>query len=205
MTPSRFVRPVRSKRRVLRCIGPVALLLLAGTAAHATTLVHLGTAQLADRSELIVRGTVTGTESRMHAEHRFPYTYISLRVDEVFKGNAVFPGQTVLLQELGGSVGETRCVVDAVPSFLPGEDVLVFLETGPEGNYRTYGMVQGKFSFQRDSRTGGLLLTRPPDLFGATLVASEEAGDLTPARTDGNYEAEPLLATLRSLRARGWE
>ncbi len=178
----------------------LAALVFHAPVAAATTVVHFGTAQLADRSDTIVRGVVTAVESRMHPEHQFIYTYVSVLVDEVYRGNPTLVGSTITLQELGGQVGPRVHEVAGVPRFEADEQVLVFLDNHPSGYFRTYGMVQGKFRFETDARTGELLLTRPADLNEAVMAYPGNATDLTPARPDGNYEAAPLLQSLRELR-----
>jgi hypothetical protein len=169
--------------------------------AAATTVVQFGTAQLADLSNTIVRGTVTQIEARMHPEHHFIYTYVSLRVEEVFKGDPSLQGSEIILQELGGRIGDKIHFVSGIPTFRPGEEVLSFLEDRPDNLYRTYGMVQGKFSVELDPRTGVEILTRPGDLNEAALASLVNVTDLSPARPDGNYDAEPFFHALRELAA----
>jgi hypothetical protein len=182
-------------------LGSLALILFTSVASS-TTVIQLGTVQLADQSNTIVRGAVTAVESRMHPEHHFIYTYVSLRVDEVFRGNPGLVGCTITLQELGGRVGRQIHEVPGVPQFETGEEILSFLENHVSGYFRTYGMVQGKFRFETDARTGILLLTRPAGLNEANLAGTGIATDLTPARPDGKYEAAPLLRSLRDLAGR---
>jgi len=175
---------------------------LLATPAAATTMVHFGTAQLADLSGTIVRGTVESVEARLHPEHQFIYTYVSVRVDEVFKGDAALVGSIITLEELGGRVDRSIHLVEGVPHFEAGEEVLCFLENREAGLYRTYGMVQGKFRLETDPGTGTLLLTRPADLSAGALAPAGEAIDLSPARPDGNYDAETFLRALREWSGR---
>lgn len=171
-------------------------LVAAAAPAGATTLVLEGTANLLERSDTIVRGRVLSSEARMHPEHQFIYTYVTLQVDEVLKGSAAV-GQKIVLEELGGQVGRWIHQVDAVPAYESGEEVLSFLEDRDGGLYRTYGFVQGKFRFETDTRTGQPILTRPATWTETVLAADGAASDLTAMRADGTYLAEPLLTAIR--------
>lgn len=171
-----------------------------GTTAQATSLKLFGTADLATESNTVVTGRVTAVEARMHPEHQFIYTYVTLEVDEVLKGNTSLSGSTVVLEELGGQVDRWIHHVESVPRYEEGERVLAFLEDRDEGLYRTFGWVQGKFRFESDAR-GRQILTRP-DEWSETVIATGAASDLTPMRADGSYEASALVEAVRNVANR---
>lgn len=200
MNLAHTARSSRRARESTRMLPWLVFLLLAAVPVSATTVVQFGTAQLADLSDTAVRGTVLGTESRMHSEHQFIYTYVSIQVNEVLKGNPGLTGTVITLQELGGRIDRLTHSVPGVPSFTADEEVLTFLENREDGYFRTYGMAQGKFRLETDARTGARLLTRPGDMNDAALAVVSNAVDLTPARPDGNYDAEPFLQALRERR-----
>jgi hypothetical protein len=185
-------------RKGLPGIIALSLSLLVVGYSSATTVVLHGTADLLEKSETVVRGTVTSVQARMHQEHQFIYTYVTLRVDEVLKGQSSLAGSSITLQELGGQVDDLIHHVPGVPVYEEGEEVLSFVHTVPvQGTYRTYGMIQGKFRFDVDERTGRQVLTRSSEWTATSLAWTGEAYDLTPARPDGNYEAAPLLQAIR--------
>lgn len=184
-----------AKRRV-RNVLALLWLVAAATPAGATTLVLEGTANLLERSNTVVTGRVVSVEPRMHPEHQFIYTYVTLEVSEVLKGSATL-GQKIVLEELGGEVDRWVHHVDAVPVYEPGEEVLSFLEDREGGIYRTYGFIQGKFRFATDTRTGQQILTRPAEWTETMLAADGTAADLTAMRADGTILAEPLLTAIR--------
>jgi hypothetical protein len=134
----------------------------------------------------------------MHEEHRFIYTYVTLEVSEVLKGSRTAPGQLIVLEELGGRIDRLIHHVPAVPEFEVGEQVLSFLENRPEGLFRTYGMIQGKFRFETDARSGREILTRPAEWTDTYLAHDGEAYDLTAVRPDGSFLADPLLDAIRN-------
>ena len=188
-------------RRVL-AMGTLGVLGWAAFAltAQATTLMLFGTADLADRSNTVVTGTVTDIEARMHPEHQFIYTYVTVQVDEVLKGSASLEGSTVVLEELGGQVDRWIHQVPAVPQYEVGERVLSFLEDRDAGLFKTYGWVQGKFRFETDAR-GREILTRPDEVARAVLEPGT-ASNLTAMRADGSFEAAPLLDAIRNIANR---
>ena len=60
------------------------------------------------------------------------------------------PGDTITLEELGGTVGDRRLEVPDVPRFTVGEAVLLCVHRTELGRWETYGATQGKFAVTRD-------------------------------------------------------
>ncbi|MEZ4649718.1 MAG: hypothetical protein R3E97_13220 [Candidatus Eisenbacteria bacterium] len=204
----RFWLPTRSRETssgvrgsrlalVTSLLGFGTALLLASGLAQATSLELEGTADLTEKSNTIVTGRVVSTEARMKEEHQFIYTYVTIEVDDVLKGNTAEVGSTIVLEELGGRVGPWIHQVHAVPHYEAGERVLAFLEDREGGLFRTYGMIQGKFRFEPNTRTGEEMLTRPAEWTDAYFAASAIPRDLTVVRADGSYAAEPLVSAIR--------
>jgi len=180
-------------------VGLLALgvLLSAAGPSPATTLILQGTADLLEHSDTVLTGTVVSIEARMHPEHQFIYTYVTLEVEEVLKGSAAVQGTTVTLEELGGEVNGVIHHVPGVPRFDVGQRVLNFAENHVGGYLRTYGMIQGNFTFETDAKSGEQILARPKEWTDTYLASTGTALDLVPARTDGAYRAEPLIQAIR--------
>lgn len=174
---------------------------LAAPTARATSVQHFGTAQLTELSDTIVRGTVVKVEARLHPEHQFIYTYVTVRVDEPLKGLAT-SGQEIVLQELGGRVDRTIHHVPGVPDYREGEQVVSFLENHVGGFYRTYGMIQGKFSVASDPRNGREILTRPAEWNDVALAQLGSVTDLSPMRPDASYDSAEMLSAIREWTGR---
>ncbi len=187
----------RVSRFALASLLTVCAIFALGGSAHATTLELNGTADLTELSDTIVTGTVTQMEARMHPEHKFIYTYVTVEVDEVLKSRTVSANGTIVLEELGGRVGDWIHHVPAVPKFEVGERVLAFLEDRPDGYYRTYGMIQGKFRFSIHERTGEEVLTRPGEWTDVHFASSGQSRDLVAMRADGSFAAPKLLSAVR--------
>jgi len=127
--------------------------------ASGTTLVRRSTEELTVLSEAVVEGRVQSMEARWHDEHRFVYTYVTIAVDRVHKGR--LDGQTIVLQELGGSANGATVTVPSTPEFAAGERVIVFLDV-VDGWYRCHGFAQGKFHVEESP--AGTIVSRPEDV-----------------------------------------
>ncbi|MEZ4654326.1 MAG: hypothetical protein R3E12_12240 [Candidatus Eisenbacteria bacterium] len=183
--------------------GLTGFLILCGlvathTPVGATSVILQGTTNLLDNANSVVTGTVVSVEARVRPEHKFIYRYVTVEVSEVLKGTSVAPGQRIVLEELGGTVDKQTVTVPGVPQFEVGERVLTFLEDRPDGFYRTWGMIQGKFAFETDPAIGREILTRPAEWTDTYLASNGEATDLIPIRPDGSFFADPLLDAIRT-------
>ncbi len=147
------------------------LLALASTG-WATEIMYQSPKQLADESSRIVRGTVVSVRSYWNAQHTTILTETRIRVAETYKG-ARTPEAVVV--QLGGVVGHVKVNVEGALSWKPAEEVLLFLETNPDGAYQVAGFSQGKFAIERDARTGAAFV-KSPGLGGAGLVGAPPGG-----------------------------
>lgn len=108
---------------------------------------------LALRAENIVRGRVVSTRAAWNSGQTMIYTRVVIDVDTTWKG-AKRADDTVALSIPGGEVGETGIWVEDMPQFMPGEDVVVFLESDGAGGERVCAQVQGKFAVIDDVVVG---------------------------------------------------
>lgn len=115
--------------------------------AHATTLLALDVPGLATRSDAVVRGRVVSTRARITGDGARIMTDAEIDVLEVLKGPAA---AHVTVMQPGGVVGDVGQVVHGVAAFVPGEEVVVFLEA--RGARATVtGMLQGRFVVDRQA------------------------------------------------------
>jgi hypothetical protein len=125
--------------------GVLTLGAIASTAS-ATIMVELSLDELIRQADVIVHGTVVASDVRLELREgrQEPHTITTIRVHEWLAGQG---GETVQFRELGGAHqrGGRRYV--GTPEYLPGEEVVVFLERRPEPPHdlRTLAMAQGKF------------------------------------------------------------
>ncbi|MFP2934099.1 hypothetical protein ACLESO_55040 [Pyxidicoccus sp. 3LG] len=174
-----------SIRQVFRTMLLMAL--LGGLPAAATTQLAVDLPGLAKGSDAVVHGVVRRVESRWSGDKMRIVTDVEIQVTESLKGQ---PGNTVLVTQPGGRVGDVGQVVHGLASFTPGEEVVVFLEKRGARAFRVHSMAQGKYQVKRDAE-------------GKAAMAVPEASEallLDPVtRKPGASAREPM--TLEQLKA----
>lgn len=106
----------------------------------------------------IIRGQVEAVTSQTEAKDESVFTYSTIRVDEVLKGD--ISAARIVLKEEGGDTPTIGSRVYGTPRFDVGERVVVFLDTWPDGSLRVYQMFLGKLSINRDEASGKDLILR---------------------------------------------
>jgi hypothetical protein len=154
--------------------------------AWATSADKLTLQDLADRSTLVVRGTVLKVQARWDHGQRI-VTDVDVQVTETLKGGAA---PRVRVTQPGGAVGNIGQAVEGVATFREGEDVVVFLRLQDPEHFRVVGMSQGKFHVTRT--TLGKWVAEP----SATETVLVDPRTQEPSRAD----LKPLeLGSLRAL------
>lgn len=106
----------------------------------------------------IVRAKVLDVGCSLDDTQNRIYTYVTLRVREVIKGQITT--RRIVLKEFGGQVGDRGSRLFGAAEFQPGEEVLLYLDTWNDGSLRVHQMFLGKFSIITDARTGERLVVR---------------------------------------------
>jgi hypothetical protein len=133
---------------------PLALIfviLVLGQITQATTVVMLNDEDLAVSSRAIVRGKVAAIESRFDDSHKRIYTYVTIDIKSLLKGN--LNNRQIVIRQLGGRVGDYIQLIYGAPEFKVGEKVFLFLNTADDGALRIAHIFMGKFSIVLDPRT----------------------------------------------------
>ncbi|HLG15278.1 MAG TPA: putative Ig domain-containing protein [Blastocatellia bacterium] len=146
------------KRVPLKTLIAVAVLLLSAGAVSATIVVIPSDDDMIISARAIVRGKVLSLGSSYDEQQDRIYTYIQIRVQEVLKGQ--ISERTIVLKELGGTVGDRTTIIYGNPRFTPGEKVLLYLDTWADGSLRTHQMFLGKFDIVKDAATGEQMVVR---------------------------------------------
>jgi hypothetical protein len=134
----------------MRRLSSLAALAMVGVFACGATMVpRLSLEEMVVRSETIVSGQVTRIWSAWDSQHRFIWTHSEIQVGDVVKGSH---SGRIVVSEPGGVVDGFGMQIAGTPGYLPGEQVMVFLERMPNGYLRTTGMGQGKLSLSPDGR-----------------------------------------------------
>ena len=186
-------------RRVLRHRGFRALILLITVMAVArpglaTTIVLQTDDEMIINSRAIVKGKVVSVTSAFDEQHKSIFTYITLKVDEVLKGQITT--RRIVLKEPGGEVGTQGSLVFGIPKFVRGERVILYLDTWGDGSLRVHHMFFGKFSIFTDPSTGNEVVSRSGPDSGSSAIA---AIDSSPGTITDRME---LTGYLRMLHER---
>ncbi len=147
-----------SRVRPALLAAALAALLCAGVALHATpghamTVLKVPLSELVKTSELVLHGQITRTRViDRRAKGLAVFTEFTLRVVEVYKGDAKRVGRTFTWELVGGSTADgLTWSVPGMPTFQQGEEVVVLLEKHARG-YTLTGAPQGKFHVFRDAK-----------------------------------------------------
>lgn len=131
-----------SKRaRVQSLFLVVALGLLAGDAARATTFVAIDDARLFEQAEAVVEVTVG---QRLPAiEGGRPVTEFLVDVERRIKGTAV--GSSLVLRVPGGKAGELTLTIPGAPEFDEGDRAILFVARNDDGSVSPIHLALGAF------------------------------------------------------------
>jgi len=103
--------------------------------------------QLAAFSDAIVAGRVVDLSTGWDPDVNTIYTYVTIDVSEVFKGD--LSTGLLTIKQIGGVVGELGLSIVDQASFERGEEVLLFLEARPrDRSLYTAALWQGKWNLQ---------------------------------------------------------
>jgi len=179
--------------RTLTCLIAAALLVSA-VALHATVYVAADLGELTTDARAVAYGRVVTLEPRWLEERRSIETLVTLEVETYAKGDL---GRTITLRVPGGQMGPYRSIMLGAPTFVEGEEVVVFLADSGPAIPHLVGLAQGVFRVRTDVATGSRLVT--PE-----IVRMPGAAALEPSRVvrgDASRRPAPLAAFLQEVRA----
>ncbi|HVU16647.1 MAG TPA: hypothetical protein VHD32_06970 [Candidatus Didemnitutus sp.] len=183
---TRLFRPAAIR---LACLW-AGLALAVCPAARATSVVSPTFDHLVTHADYIVHAVVTGVSSEVISDSsgRHIITHVALSVKRVISGQ---PPQPLVLETLGGKVGDEEMVVTGAPTFAVGDEDILFVR----GNGRQFSplvaLMHGRYPVQHDLQ-GHDYVTRSN---GAPLYDTSEVslpmGSASPLRA-ANATALPL-------------
>lgn len=128
---------------------PFALgLLLTLPTSRATTLERMSVERMSQAAKAIAR--VRCISNATVWQRGEIWTLTTFSVEQTWRG-LLQPQITV--RSLGGNIGVVSSTVSGVPRFHAGEEVVLFLEPSPYGDYFVVSWQQGTFRIHRDRRT----------------------------------------------------
>lgn len=168
--------------RICKSIRPKPLLLLIAllfctNSALATTVIIQSDDDMIIEARAIIRGRVLGIETGLDQQQDRIYTYITLKVQEVLKGQIT--RRKIVLKQPGGQIGSRGTLVFGTPEFTVGENVILYLDTWRDGSLRVHQMFLGKFNVIRDPNTGGLFAVRNALDIGVQVLGQSSKGPIT--------------------------
>jgi CO dehydrogenase/acetyl-CoA synthase epsilon subunit len=187
-----FLRNARLTSLSLVCV------LAASAVVTATSIVIPSDDELIIGARAIVRGNVTAVSSGYDDAHKSIFTYITLRVQEVFKGQITT--NEIVIKEPGGVTGTRGSIIFGTPEFKVGEDVLLYLDTWPDGSLRVHQWFLGKFNVNTNRANGKLTIARDASTGNITVIGRSQAGPITD-RADISSYAEMLRGRIAATQA----
>jgi hypothetical protein len=176
-----------NKKTLRNVIGITLMAAILAAPAFATTVARLDMEQLVQRADLIVQGHVQSVYSQWDEARRLVFTYISIRVDEPLKGER---RQSVLIRQVGGTVGTIQMSIAGVPQFKSGEMAIIFLKRQGDSTFQVVGMNQGLYEIIDDFAVS--------NVFGVDLIDSK-TGEITKPLIGGRAPLEQLKTQIREL------
>ncbi len=164
-----MMRRMNGSQRMRFVFHCVALLLAVGGAAKATTIARMSVAQMSHAAQAIVRARCV--ENSVGWDAREIWTFTSFDVQEVWQGSAQ---ARISVRLLGGRVGNLTSSVSGVPRFRPGEEVVLFLERTPRGDFSIVSWEQGTFRIRREAATGSESVTQDSASFATFDPATRQ-------------------------------
>src|SRR5262249_41656449 len=190
-------RALRSLISIRPSLFACFILTLAGTA-KATTAMMPSDDNMVISSRAIIRAKVISQVCGFDSRQTIVYTYVTVRVREVLKGE--ISSREIVLKEPGGQVGDRGTVFFGSPRFTNGENVVLYLDTWPDGSLRVHDLFVGKFTVVTDRHTGQRIAVREmPDSAVAIIPMTPARGQAQAPESTSRME---LLAYLRMVRKR---
>jgi hypothetical protein len=181
---------------------------------HATSVVPPTFSELVSEADAIYRGQVISVEAR-----RVPRpdgstlikTFVTVAVEKVLKGT---DQPEVVLEFLGGTVGDESLVVSGMPKFVVGSREVVFVQKNGVQFCPLVGMMHGRYKVMRDPGSATEFMTRdnnmpltdvaevalPMSTLPAPIGAAAARATPTRALTPAAFEASIRSQVSRSLQ-----
>ena len=132
----------------------VFLLLAVAAAARATTVEPPAFSELVAEADAIYRGRVIDVQSRRVSGPGGASTlktFVTLAIDRTLKGSGQ---KEIVLQFLGGTVGDETLEIDGVPGFTVGDREILFVQKNGAQFCPLVRVMHGRYRVARDEASG---------------------------------------------------
>jgi hypothetical protein len=135
----------------------IILLLITISNSNASSVVEVSMDEMLEQSQLVFEGTVTAIIAKENSQKRI-HTYVTFEVKDIIKGE--YPGNTLTLRFLGGTVGDLTLAVSDMRLPQEGEHGIYFVESLERFQVNPlYGWSQGHFIVERDATGSERVMT----------------------------------------------
>ncbi len=168
----------------------LALLLTLLPNQAAAIMLGLSTAELTLGSDAVVLGKVANAKAQWNEDQSLIITKATVTVEKVVLGRTL--QKEVTVEYIGGEIGDVGLGVSDEVQLIPGERVLLFLQSGTSklkkrvSAYSVVGHAQGKYRIDADGIAGKS---------GFTVLTRQDA-----ERIDNNIPLQKLIDKIRSFR-----
>jgi hypothetical protein len=169
------------------CHGVLLLaVVVCPTPAQATTVIPPSFDDLVNQSDYVVRAVVKSVscEWRSEGANRHILTKVELEVEEVIAGN---PPTPLVLEMLGGKIGDLQMVVQGTPEFKVGDEDILFIHGNGIQFNPLVALGHGRYPIKHDAQTGRSYMTRSN---GEILHDEQEVAK--PLEENGALKAETI-------------
>ncbi len=174
--------------------APLLMLLALVPAAFGTSIIAPDFDQMVGRSDYIVRAVVKTVTSEWRDNpdqpgHRFIATLVELEVKQIIKGT---PPSPLVLDLVGGRIGDKELTIDGAPRFTVGQESILFVKGNGRQIIPLVGMSHGHYPLRHDKLTGQDQVTHSNGqlLYSEKEIGQPAAPSTTPAVRDA--QARPL-------------
>lgn len=149
------------KKSAILYFLPVFIILSLVQSSKATTVVMLSDTEMALHSQVILTGEVLSVVSAWDDTREMIWTYVEIERDLIIKGNLI--ESKIVLKQQGGEVWPYGIEIFGQPKFAPGQKVLLYLKSAPDGSLHVADTFMGMFSIVEDASTGVFNVERTID------------------------------------------
>jgi hypothetical protein len=144
-------------------------------------VIYTSVGKIAKNSSDIIEGRVVNVEQKWDGNHKFIFTYTTIKIKNIKKG--AIKSKEIIVKEIGGKLDGFTTYADCQPNYSINEDVMVFLQRNGDF-YQTYGLNQGKFNIINNN--GKKMLKRDIDINKLTILEKNVSRETIKSSFDYN-------------------
>ena len=181
----------------------LGLALLLSVRLPATTVEAPDIDSLINQSDYVVRAVVSSAtpEWRENAGRRYISTRVELEIREVIKGA---PPSPLVLDLIGGRIGQDELVVEGMPRFHVGDEQVLFVHGEQRKMFPLVAMMHGVYPVMHEAKSGQEYVLRSNGRPLYSLQDVAQPMESVKAAKQPDPSARPLTATafIAQIRAR---